>query len=97
VSTLVSVSGSCASRRLPHAAKSRDPVPQIGFADWNRRDFNAFVRAAEKYGRHALKEIASEIDGKTEEQVHGVAHCPLLVHTDTLQPRLTLTARRNFK
>ena len=41
---------------------------QIGFADWNRRDFNAFVRAAEKYGRHALKEIASEIDGKTEEQ-----------------------------
>ena len=42
---------------------------QIGFADWNRRDFNAFVRAAEKYGRHALKEIASEIDGKTEEQV----------------------------
>ena len=36
--------------------------------DWNRRDFNAFVRAAEKYGRHALKEIASEIDGKNEEQ-----------------------------
>ena len=42
---------------------------QAGFVDWNRRDFNAFVRAAEKYGRHALKEIASEIDGKNEEQV----------------------------
>ena len=47
----------------------RDLLLESGFSNWNRRDFNAFVRAAEKYGRAALKEIASEIDGKTEEDV----------------------------
>ncbi len=66
-----------------HRVNSIHDVPtQIGFADWNRRDFNAFVRAAEKYGRHALKEIASEIDGKTEEQVRGVARCPSHLYAD---------------
>ena len=47
----------------------RDLLLESGFSNWNRRDFNAFVRAAEKYGRSALKEIASEIDGKTEDDV----------------------------
>lgn len=34
-----------------------------------RRDFNAFVRACEKYGRQNLADIAREIESKTEEEV----------------------------
>jgi len=40
-----------------------------GFKDWNRRDFQAFCRAAEKYGRADPEGIASEIEGKTLEEV----------------------------
>ena len=47
----------------------RDLLLESGFSNWNRRDFNAFVRAAEKHGRVAIKEIAQEIDGKTEDDV----------------------------
>ena len=34
-----------------------------------RRDFNAFVRACEKFGRAAVPAIAAEIEGKTESEV----------------------------
>ena len=47
---------------------------QSGFSNWNRRDFNAFVKAAEKYGRTALTDISAEVDGKSEEDVS--AFCP---------------------
>mmetsp|Transcript_1980 Transcript_1980/g.9517 ORF Transcript_1980/g.9517 Transcript_1980/m.9517 type:complete len:1025 (+) Transcript_1980:3026-6100(+) len=40
-----------------------------GFKDWNRRDFQAFCRAAEKYGRADPEGVASEIEGKTLEEV----------------------------
>ncbi|CAG8488926.1 7889_t:CDS:10 [Diversispora eburnea] len=39
------------------------------FEDWSKRDFNNFVNASAKYGRNALEEIASEIEGKTFEEV----------------------------
>lgn len=44
-----------------------------GFATWTRRDFNTFVRACEKYGRNDIKGIASEMEGKTEEEVERYA------------------------
>lgn len=47
----------------------REKLHGEGFTNWSRRDFNAFVRACEKYGREALPQIAAEIDGKTEEEV----------------------------
>ena len=34
-----------------------------------RRDFLAFVRAAEKYGRTELDKIAGEVEGKAKEEV----------------------------
>lgn len=40
-----------------------------GFSNWSRRDFNAFCRACEKYGRTDLRSISLEIEGKTEEDV----------------------------
>ena len=36
-----------------------------------RRDFNAFVRACEKYGRAALADIARDVENKSEEEVGG--------------------------
>eukprot|EP00798_Chlamydomonas_sp_ICE-L_P018353 gene18353-24818_t len=42
-----------------------------GFTTWTRRDFNSFVRACEKYGRANLAGIASEVDGKPEEEVRA--------------------------
>ncbi len=40
-----------------------------GFGNWSRRDFNAFIRGCEKYGRAALEDIAREIEGKTLDEV----------------------------
>lgn len=47
----------------------REQLLQQGFSNWMRRDFNAFVRACEKYGRHNLADIARDIESKTEEEV----------------------------
>ncbi|CAG9760588.1 unnamed protein product [Ceutorhynchus assimilis] len=40
-----------------------------GFTDWNRRDFNQFIKANEKYGRDDIENIAKEVEGKTPEEV----------------------------
>eukprot|EP00656_Telonema_subtile_P050797 TRINITY_DN6671_c0_g1_i3.p1 TRINITY_DN6671_c0_g1~~TRINITY_DN6671_c0_g1_i3.p1 ORF type:complete len:820 (+),score=195.20 TRINITY_DN6671_c0_g1_i3:64-2523(+) len=40
-----------------------------GFQDWSKRDFNNYVRACEKFGRAAIDDIATEIDGKTVDEV----------------------------
>ncbi|KAA3456186.1 ISWI chromatin-remodeling complex ATPase CHR11 isoform X2 [Gossypium australe] len=45
----------------------------IGFSSWSRRDFNTFIRACEKYGRNDIKSIASEMEGKTEDEVQRYA------------------------
>ncbi|KAL2635064.1 hypothetical protein R1flu_006543 [Riccia fluitans] len=49
--------------------EEKDRLLKEGFSNWSRRDFNAFVRACEKYGRTDIRSIASEIEGKTEEEV----------------------------
>ncbi|KAJ0976197.1 hypothetical protein J5N97_018162 [Dioscorea zingiberensis] len=45
-----------------------------GFSTWTRRDFNAFIRACEKYGRNDVKNISSEMEDKTEEEVERYAN-----------------------
>ncbi|GFH05549.1 uncharacterized protein HaLaN_00029, partial [Haematococcus lacustris] len=47
----------------------RETLLQAGFSSFNRKDFQAFVRASEKHGREALPQIAAEMDGKTLEEV----------------------------
>lgn len=44
-----------------------------GFSTWTRRDFNTFIRACEKYGRNDIQSIASEMEGKTDEEVERYA------------------------
>jgi len=40
-----------------------------GFQEWSKRDFNNYIRACEKFGRHAVEEICGEMDGKSHEDV----------------------------
>ena len=49
----------------PHLPTPFHPLPLSPL----RRDFNAFVRACEKFGRAAVPAIAAEIEGKTESEV----------------------------
>ncbi|KAH0937167.1 hypothetical protein HID58_004628, partial [Brassica napus] len=51
-----------------------DPLTaEEGFSTWSKRDFNTFIRSCEKYGRNDIKSIASEMEGKTEEEVERYA------------------------
>ncbi|XP_062558461.1 chromatin-remodeling complex ATPase chain Iswi [Armigeres subalbatus] len=40
-----------------------------GFTNWNKRDFNQFIKANEKFGRDDIENIAKEVEGKTPEEV----------------------------
>lgn len=42
-----------------------------GFPSWTRTDFNRFIRAAERHGRHDVEKIAPEVEGKTVEEVRA--------------------------
>ncbi|KAH7858198.1 hypothetical protein Vadar_021182 [Vaccinium darrowii] len=60
----------------PLTAEEQEEKEQLleeGFSTWSRRDFNTFIRACEKYGRNDVKGIASEIEGKTDEEVERYA------------------------
>ncbi|KHN47299.1 Putative chromatin-remodeling complex ATPase chain [Glycine soja] len=53
--------------------EEKERLLEEGFSSWTRRDFNTFIRACEKYGRNDIKGIASEMEGKTEEEVERYA------------------------
>lgn len=47
----------------------RERMTETGFYDWNKRDFQQFINGIAKYGRKAFDMIATEVDGKTTEEV----------------------------
>ena len=47
----------------------REELLRQGFSNWTRKDFNAFVRGCELFGRHDLVSVTSEVEGKTEKEV----------------------------
>ncbi|KAH7654970.1 Calcium/calmodulin-dependent protein kinase protein [Dioscorea alata] len=53
--------------------KEKEQLLQEGFPTWTRRDFNAFVRACEQYGRNDIKNICSEMEGRTEQEIERYA------------------------
>ncbi|KAK8982728.1 hypothetical protein V6N11_046640 [Hibiscus sabdariffa] len=53
--------------------EEKEQLLEEGFSSWSRKDFNTFIRACEKYGRTDIKSIASEMEGKTEEEVQRYA------------------------
>ncbi|KAL6532260.1 ISWI chromatin-remodeling complex ATPase chr11 [Orobanche gracilis] len=60
----------------PLTAEEQEEKEQLleeGFSTWSRRDFNTFIRACEKSGRNDIRSIASEMEGKTLEEVERYA------------------------
>ncbi|GMH18788.1 hypothetical protein Nepgr_020629 [Nepenthes gracilis] len=53
--------------------EEKERLLEEGFSTWTRRDFNTFIRSCEKYGRNDVKSIASDLEGKTEEEVERYA------------------------
>ncbi|KAK0553393.1 chromatin remodeling complex Adenosinetriphosphatase [Tilletia horrida] len=55
--------------------KEKEALSSEGFQEWNRRDFQGFVRGCEKHGRHQYAAIAAEIadPNKTEADVKTYA------------------------
>ncbi|KAE9594614.1 hypothetical protein Lal_00037471 [Lupinus albus] len=53
--------------------EEKEHLLEQGFSSWSRKDFNTFIRACEKYGRNDIMSIASEMEGKTEEEVERYA------------------------
>ncbi|XP_004486049.1 ISWI chromatin-remodeling complex ATPase CHR11 [Cicer arietinum] len=53
--------------------EEKERLLEEGFSSWSRKDFNTFLRACEKYGRNDIESIASEMEGKSEEEVERYA------------------------
>ena len=48
-------------------------LSEEGFAHWNRRDFQQFINASARHGRSNYRDIAEEVDSKTEKEVKEYA------------------------
>ncbi|MEE6496995.1 hypothetical protein FKM82_002553 [Ascaphus truei] len=53
----------------PAEAEEKEKLLAQGFTNWNKRDFNQFIKANEKCGRDDIDNIAREVEGKTPEEV----------------------------
>lgn len=51
----------------------KDRLTRIGFADWNKRDFQQFLNGSAKYGRENYEGISEEVDGKTADEIEEYA------------------------
>merc|ERR1711997_947207 len=47
----------------------KEDLLKEGFSNWNKRDFNQFIRLNEKYGRDDVDNISKGVEGKTDEEV----------------------------
>lgn len=52
--------------------EEKQQLAQKGFSNWSRRDYSAFMRGIERYGRDAHKQI--EIEGKSSDQIAAYAN-----------------------
>jgi len=50
-------------------ANEKEELLRQGFSNWTKKDFNAFVRGCELFGRHDLQSVTSEVEGKSEKEV----------------------------
>ncbi|KAI8393924.1 SNF2 family N-terminal domain-containing protein [Radiomyces spectabilis] len=53
--------------------QERKDLYRMGFSDWSKKDYSNFINACSKYGRNNISEIASEIEGKSLEEVERYA------------------------
>lgn len=50
-------------------AEEKEQLLTQGFTNWNKRDFNQFIKANEKWGRDDIDNISQDVEGKTPEEV----------------------------
>jgi SWI/SNF-related matrix-associated actin-dependent regulator of chromatin subfamily A member 5 len=53
--------------------QEKERLLEKGFGNWNKREFNAFLKGCEKYGRWAIASIAADIETKSEAEVREYA------------------------
>lgn len=53
--------------------EKRNELIEEGFGDWNKREFNSFIKGCESFGRGNYQQIAEEIETKTAEEVKEYA------------------------
>jgi SWI/SNF-related matrix-associated actin-dependent regulator of chromatin subfamily A member 5 len=53
--------------------EEKEKLATQGFGDWNRRDFQQFINASGKYGRHDYERIAQDVDNKTAAEIKQYA------------------------
>ncbi|GAA6060422.1 hypothetical protein JCM10212_002190 [Sporobolomyces blumeae] len=53
--------------------QEKEELSGLGFTDWNKRDFQSFIRGSELYGRDNFEGIASELPSKTVDQIKEYA------------------------
>lgn len=51
----------------------KERLTAMGFADWNRRDFQQFINGSAKYGRDNFDGIAEEVDNKDADEIRSYA------------------------
>ena len=54
--------------------QEKDSLLTQGFGDWNKKDFNQFVKLCAEYGRDDVDSISAEVEGKTPDQVAEYAN-----------------------
>lgn len=70
----------------------KEELLQSGFSNWNRREFNHFVRAVGEYGRDNMGKISTEVEGKEAQEVRIVIYlsspgeCPVITHCNFYLP-----------
>jgi len=53
--------------------EEKQRLSQLGFGDWNRRDFQQFVNGSAKFGRTDYEGISTEVDSKTPQEIKQYA------------------------
>jgi len=56
-----------------HEQAEKERMSELGFGDWNRRDFQQFINGSAKYGRNNFDGISIEVDGKDAKQIKAYA------------------------
>jgi SWI/SNF-related matrix-associated actin-dependent regulator of chromatin subfamily A member 5 len=64
--------------------EEKDRLLEAGFSNWNKREFNSFIRANEKHGREDIESITNEIEGKTFEEVKEYSSVFWARHTELM-------------
>jgi len=53
--------------------EEKQRLSQLGFGEWNRRDFQQFVNGSAKFGRNDFEGISTEVDSKTPQEIKQYA------------------------